>query len=208
MGSRFDSPAILVRSPTANWPFCRPPATSRNFATVMLLGMFPPGGLDGGGKPDTGSRTRQANKKGRLSPALSYAYATPLGCKLLRKPLRPARPEDGGALIAVRRGNRGLVRGVVRRHHALDLRLAHGEGDLGAAEPEIGELAIAHAQQLSFGSAQPVVGFDGLDGALGLPAEPQQGLGQAVGNQGGARIGGTALDHAAVIEREAELGEI
>src|SRR3977135_3258189 len=26
----------------ANWPSCRPLATSRNFATVMLLAMFPP----------------------------------------------------------------------------------------------------------------------------------------------------------------------
>src|SRR5438309_4958752 len=138
----------------------------------MLVGMFPPGGLDAGGKPDTGSRTRQANKKGRLSPALSYAYATPLGCKLLRKPLRAARPEDGGALIAVRRGNCGFMCGVERRHHALDLRLAHGERDLGPAEAEIAELAVAHAEQLSLGGAQPVVGLDGFDDAPAQSAGP------------------------------------
>src|SRR5262249_54699545 len=66
----------------------------------------------------------------------------------------------------------------------------------------------AQAERLGRGAAQPVVGLDGLPRALGLPIDPRQGLGQAVGDQGSARIAGAPLDQAAVIERKAELGEI
>src|SRR5258708_6502269 len=112
---------------------------------------------------------RRANKKGPAfaGPFVRLRYATRLVISS-----GAARPEDGGALIAVGRGNGGRVRSVDLGHHALDLRLAHGERNLGAAEAQVSEFAVAHAEQLGLGGARLVVGFDGCHNALGLPVEP------------------------------------
>lgn len=61
---------------------------------------------------------------------------------------------------------------VELRHDALRRRLTHRERNVGAAQAEVGKLAIAHAMELGLGGAQPEVRLHGSDGAPDQAAQP------------------------------------
>ena len=71
-----------------------------------------------------------------------------------------ARSDSVGARFSVRRDHAVAGVSVVElRHDALG-RLADREGDVATAEAEVGQFAVAHAQELGFGGPQLEVGLE------------------------------------------------
>ena len=92
--------------------------------------------------------------------------------------------------------------------HVIDLRhdavrgFTDGERDVGSAQADVGQLTVGHAEELALGGADLEIGPDGGDQALRLTAEPNQAIGEAVGEHLGTGVASTQLEHAARVLAE------
>src|SRR5471032_1904469 len=136
-------------------------------------------------------------------PSYAYAYAT----LLLYKRLRPASPEDRGAGVAVRRLDGGGMGRELRRD-TLGRCLADGVVDVGTAQAEVGQFAVAHAEQLGLGGAQLEVGLQCSGAALKLAGHPHDGIGQEMRDHLRTRVPRVQLQTGAVLVAKTGLGNV
>src|SRR5471032_3578 len=153
---------------------------------------------------------KKTKKKGRRLPAptLRLRYATMLEPREWF--LGAARPENGGAVVLVRRRDRGLRGREVRRlaNGRLGLgRRANGVRDFRPAQAEIGQFAVGHAEELSLGRAQPEVRLHARGDTAVETVDPQDAGADRVSHGSGARVARLHLDQATVGMREPDLGK-
>ena len=83
--------------------------------------------------------------------------------------------------------------------------LADSELNVAAGEPEVGQLAVAHPEQLGLSGTQLEVGLDPSHETAVLAADPEQGVAERIGDEFGAGLARAQFDHVAVGEGKAGL---